>query len=265
MSRASTPASSMARPPPLTHAAILAYEQERGLPLSAEPSQALLKVLVVGQSADRRRRAPAPASCPARTPSNSCARSTSRCRASATMLDEPDGRLSLELIRAIRCFETDNAAPATGRVRPRWSCNCSGAPWRSRPSPRAETATALAGPPRRVYLPPPCDCHRRCGSRRWSGAVRRRASRRRSRDTVTTGPVPSSSSCSLLDGTARLHGPAPAGLTPREDERRFSAHLDPAGAPESEVDAYMARQISFDPDLWLVEIDDRQGRDFLEF
>ena len=68
----------------------------------------------------------------------------------------------------------------------------------------------------------------------------------------------------LLDGTARLHGPAPAGLTPREGERRFSAHLNPAGAPEPEVDAYMTRQISFDPDLWLVEIDDRQGRDFLE-
>lgn len=34
--------------------------------------------------------------------------------------------------------------------------------------------------------------------------------------------------------------------------------------PEPEVDAALARQRSFDPDLWLIEIEDRQGRTLLD-
>ena len=34
--------------------------------------------------------------------------------------------------------------------------------------------------------------------------------------------------------------------------------------PEAEVDALLARQRSRDPDLWLIEVEDRQGRTLLD-
>jgi hypothetical protein len=69
---------------------------------------------------------------------------------------------------------------------------------------------------------------------------------------------------SRLDGTARLFGPAPAGLDEQGEDRRWVpllAHPDPA---ESECDAYLERQIGFDADIWIVSVEDRQGRHFLD-
>lgn len=61
-----------------------------------------------------------------------------------------------------------------------------------------------------------------------------------------------------LQRSARLYAEALAGA---EGERRW---MQPRpDASEVDLDAYAARQIDYDPDLWVVEIEDRQGRTFL--
>jgi hypothetical protein len=69
---------------------------------------------------------------------------------------------------------------------------------------------------------------------------------------------------SRLDGTAALFGPAPAGMAEAREDRGWQACLDREHVPETEADAYLARQIEFDPDIWIVSVEDRQGRHFLE-
>lgn len=68
-----------------------------------------------------------------------------------------------------------------------------------------------------------------------------------------------------LDGSAALYGPAMPSLFGDEDpgDRRFRTVIE-AGSPEAEAEARMVREIDFDPDLWFVEIEDREGRHFLE-
>jgi hypothetical protein len=69
---------------------------------------------------------------------------------------------------------------------------------------------------------------------------------------------------SRLDGTAALFGPAPAGLEEAREDRRWQACLAGPTPPEGDADAYLARQIEFDPDIWIVSVEDRAGRHFLE-
>jgi hypothetical protein len=67
-----------------------------------------------------------------------------------------------------------------------------------------------------------------------------------------------------LDGTCLLFAPAPAGLAGSESDRRWVAALAVDGAPESKADEFLVREADFDPDLWLVELEDRNGRHFLD-
>ncbi len=67
-----------------------------------------------------------------------------------------------------------------------------------------------------------------------------------------------------LDGTARLFGPAPAGIDVGVHDRQWSPHLDAPGTREAEVDAHLERQVKFDPDLWVIEVEDREGRHLLD-
>jgi hypothetical protein len=67
-----------------------------------------------------------------------------------------------------------------------------------------------------------------------------------------------------LDGTCTLFGPAPAGLSGAESDRRWIALLSSQGVAEGEADAFLAREAGFDSDLWLIEVEDRAGRHFLD-
>ena len=67
-----------------------------------------------------------------------------------------------------------------------------------------------------------------------------------------------------LNGEAALYSPAPAGLDTVETERRFVRSHTPPAIPERDVDARLAREREFDPDLWIVEVEDRRGEHGLD-
>lgn len=49
-----------------------------------------------------------------------------------------------------------------------------------------------------------------------------------------------------------------------QDARVWSAATGPLPVAETEADGYLQRQIKFDPDIWIVEVEDRQGRPFID-
>jgi hypothetical protein len=69
-----------------------------------------------------------------------------------------------------------------------------------------------------------------------------------------------------LDGTSDLYGPAPQAAfdEAKPAERAFVASMKRQPAPDADVESYLRKQIGFDPDLWIVEVEDRAGRHFLE-
>jgi hypothetical protein len=71
---------------------------------------------------------------------------------------------------------------------------------------------------------------------------------------------------SRLDGTAEVFAPAPQSAfdEARPSDRAFAPALKVQPAPEADAEAYLARQLKFDPDLWIVEVEDRAGRHFLD-
>ena len=65
-----------------------------------------------------------------------------------------------------------------------------------------------------------------------------------------------------LDGMASLYGPAPQALVEDRGARLFAPIM--TDAPAADVEERMRREAKFDSDLWLIEIEDRAGRHFLE-
>jgi hypothetical protein len=71
---------------------------------------------------------------------------------------------------------------------------------------------------------------------------------------------------SRLDGSAEVFAPAPqtAFDEARPSDRAFARALKAERATEADAEAYLAKQIKFDPDVWIVEVEDRAGRNFLD-
>jgi hypothetical protein len=72
---------------------------------------------------------------------------------------------------------------------------------------------------------------------------------------------------SRLDGTSDLYGPAPQSLVddaPRGADRSFVPSLKDQPASDAAVDAYLEREVKFDPDVWIVEVEEPTGRNFLD-
>ena len=67
-----------------------------------------------------------------------------------------------------------------------------------------------------------------------------------------------------LNGIADLYVPAPQATfdESRPSERIFQ--LVVAGQPLAEVDVRLEREVRFDSDLWVVAVEDRDGRAFLD-
>ena len=98
---------------------------------------------------------------------------------------------------------------------------------------------------------------RRCQVEGVAGAVRRRGAEEAGAVFVRV---------SRLDGTSDLFGPAPQSAfdAAQGTARAFAPSLAAQPAPDGAVEAYLAREVKFDPDVWIVEVEDRAGRNFLD-
>ncbi len=70
-----------------------------------------------------------------------------------------------------------------------------------------------------------------------------------------------------LDGTGTLYGPAPqAVFDDAQPAGRIFTVILGRDAPvlDSDIEARLVREISFDPDVWIIEVEDRAGRHFLD-
>jgi hypothetical protein len=65
------------------------------------------------------------------------------------------------------------------------------------------------------------------------------------------------------DTKAAVFSPAPAGLAGADFDRRWVKRLSGAFVAEEEVQSLLEREARFDSDIWIVEIEDREGRHFL--
>ena len=63
----------------------------------------------------------------------------------------------------------------------------------------------------------------------------------------------------LPGGLARLFGPAPGGAYASNGERRFAMPLGFEPVSEAKAEEYLERQKKYDPDIWVIDVEDRAG------
>jgi hypothetical protein len=68
-----------------------------------------------------------------------------------------------------------------------------------------------------------------------------------------------------LDGTGTLYGPAPqASYEDKPSERFFTRLHKEESVSLALIEARLEKEFRFDPDCFVIEIEDRQGRSFVE-
>ena len=67
-----------------------------------------------------------------------------------------------------------------------------------------------------------------------------------------------------LDGRLALFGPAAQTQIGDGDDRRWTRMHDAPWTDAADVAARLEREARFDPDLWVVDVEDRAGRNFLD-
>ena len=98
----------------MTRGAILAFEYDHGLPVTAQPSQELLKSILLGDGRKPSAKRPAGAES---AQAQDVIRSVQRSLARLGYRPGPvNGRLTADTARAIRAFEIDQSLPESGRV-----------------------------------------------------------------------------------------------------------------------------------------------------
>ena len=81
---------------------------------------------------------------------------------------------------------------------------------------------------------------------------------------LKVSPSPWMTPLTKRPGSLPLFGPAPAGLDEAQSDRPMMPVLGGRAVADDEVDAFLERQRSFDPDVWIVEVEARDGRHFLD-
>lgn len=66
------------------------------------------------------------------------------------------------------------------------------------------------------------------------------------------------------DRTAQIFAPAPTGLDDADFERRWMCISGPERIDEREADTRLAREMGYDSDVWVIEVEHRDGRHFLD-
>lgn len=96
----------------MTRGAIMAFEHDHGLPLTARPSDALLKAIVLGEAGK-----PGAGAKGETREAQDLIRSVQRQLAKlGYKAGSATGKMTAETVRAIRAFEADQALPESGRI-----------------------------------------------------------------------------------------------------------------------------------------------------